>query len=194
MAEPKHPPVPGALSIIAEQLPRWWRDQQTADLRNTVESLVPQDAVDAGLMLLGGPGGKIARKAGAALVAGGASTDAQAGIYTALPSKLKGIVSELVRAARSAHPQGAIEFANNGVTGNVVRGVHEFVPASKLRFVDDGVAIHTHPEAGPAIPSLTDFELWRNQPTQRYLGVARPQQGGARVRCNHHPKTECITP
>lgn len=73
------PNVPGALSLIAEHLPKWWADEGTKDLRDGLSNFVPTDAVDAGLMLVGGPGGKMARKAGAALIAGGASTDAGAG-------------------------------------------------------------------------------------------------------------------
>jgi hypothetical protein len=51
-----------------------------------VDLLLPQDAVDVGMMLV--PGGKIARKAGAALIAGGASTDTEAGVMKEVLKKL----------------------------------------------------------------------------------------------------------
>ncbi len=178
MASPEHPKVPGALSLIAEQLPKWWSDPQTADLRQGVGMVVPQDAVDAGMMLLGGPGGKLARKVGAGLIAGGASTDANAGIYSTLPSKLKGIVEELANLARAAHPKASIEFANNGVNGQTVRGIEEAVHPSQLKFTDYGTALHTHPAEGPSLPSFKDFEEWSKQPAQQYLGVVRPQETG----------------
>jgi hypothetical protein len=56
------------------------RAKQAAEIG--AELVFPQDAVDVGMMLV--PGGKIARKVGAALIAGGASTDADAGVLKIL--------------------------------------------------------------------------------------------------------------
>jgi hypothetical protein len=46
---------------------------------NVLKALAPQDAVDLGLMVMGGPGGKLARRAGSALIAAGAAPEAEAG-------------------------------------------------------------------------------------------------------------------
>lgn len=56
------------------------RAKQAAEIG--AELVFPQDAVDVGMMLI--PGGKVARKLGAALIAGGASTDADAGVLKML--------------------------------------------------------------------------------------------------------------
>ncbi len=60
-----------------------------------VDLLLPQDAVDVGMMLV--PGGKIARKAGAALIAGGASTDTEAGV-------MKEVLKKLLKKEKVDHP------------------------------------------------------------------------------------------
>lgn len=57
------------------------------------KALMPQDAVDAGLMMFGGPLGKAGRKLGAALIAGGAATDAEAG--NIIPAVLTGMRKHL---------------------------------------------------------------------------------------------------
>lgn len=173
------PNVPGALSLIAEHLPKWWADEGTKDLRDGLSNFVPTDAVDAGLMLVGGPGGKMARKAGAALIAGGASTDAEAGIFKKLPGELRGLVRLLAANAKKADPaEAAIEFANNGLGGKLARGGHGVVDSSKLVFNPNGAALHTHGYAEQALPSFKDFETWAAQPAQKYLGVVKPSRQG----------------
>ena len=134
--------------------------------------LLPQDTVDVGLMLL--PGGKVARKVGAGLVAGGAATDAEAGVFRTLPRGLKAMAERLGLLAREADPEAAVEFANQG--SDIVRGAKNAVTG--LRYEPGGTALHTHGYGERVSPSSDDLEEWADRALQKYYGVVRPEKGG----------------
>lgn len=74
--------------------------------------LIPQDAVDLGLMLV--PGGKVARKAGAALIAGGAAGEAEAGgagLAKRTIRSLGDLVDEYVRKVRHIDELGTPTYS-----------------------------------------------------------------------------------
>ena len=67
-----------AWDVISQQLPQWWADPQTKDLREGIQAVVPTTPLDLGMMMLGGPTGGMAKKVGAGLMAAGTG-DAEAG-------------------------------------------------------------------------------------------------------------------
>lgn len=133
------PKVPGALSIIAEQLPKWWNDPGSEGLKGTVETMIPQDAIDLGLMVAGGPGGKLARKAGVALMGAGASTDAQAGnIIPAVLTGMKKFLPELMVDLRKGASRSELmqKYGMFPLTHNAVDVVEHLPTPGSARVLD----------------------------------------------------------
>jgi len=133
------PKVPGALSIIAEQLPKWWNDPGSEGLKGTVETMIPQDAVDLGLMVAGGPGGKLARKAGVALMGAGASTDAEAGnIIPAVLTGMKKFLPELMVDLRKGASRSELmqKYGMFPLTHNAVDVVEHLPTPGSARVLD----------------------------------------------------------
>ena len=69
-----------AWDVISQQLPQWWADPQTKDLRESIQSVVPTTPLDLGMMMLGGPTGGMAKKVGAGLIAAGTGEAEAAGL------------------------------------------------------------------------------------------------------------------
>lgn len=112
--------------------------------------LLPQDAVDVGLGLAMGPGGKLARKAGAALIAGGAAGEAEAG------------GSRLVKHGANAMGGLVQKYADGGLVGsNIYNSDAMQDPASAYRFADGGQAgdVRAYADGGLVANSHTaDFD------------------------------------
>lgn len=133
------PKVPGAFSIIAEQLPKWWKEPSSEGLKGTVETMIPQDAVDLGLMVAGGPGGKLARKAGVALMGAGASTDAEAGnIIPAVLTGMKKFLPELMVDLRKGASRSELmqKYGVFPLTHNAVDVVEHLPTPGSARVLD----------------------------------------------------------
>jgi hypothetical protein len=168
------------------------------DLPRAAEYLLPQDAVDAGLMLL--PVGKVARKLGTALIAGGATTEAQAGAGKAAASGLARLrellareapaqsqsVRNAVSAAGLANKEAAVVGAADApIGGRVVLGEYaEVLPnaADRAQALLSGRPVldaHTHPRGTFGVrPSKEDFAYWRDN----YGAQVRSQPGPRELR------------
>jgi hypothetical protein len=77
--------IRNSLGVIGNELPKWWDDPNTADLRNTIgmakSAIVPESPSDAALMAMGIPRiAKPVKGALAALSAASYSPDAEAGL------------------------------------------------------------------------------------------------------------------
>lgn len=68
-----------ALSVLRQELPKWWKDPQQEDFRDTLGMFVPQDSVDLALSVAGGPFPKLAKKIALGVGAMGMAGDAEAG-------------------------------------------------------------------------------------------------------------------
>lgn len=145
--------------------------------------LLPHDAVDVGLMLL--PGGKAARKAGAALIAGGASSEAEAGGVSKLattgltklrallmreaPEQVESVREALRRSARTGKEHAVVGAADRPVGGSVTGGERFQVAPSAMdrrnALMSDRPVLdmHTHPSGTFAVrPSPEDFAYYRD--------------------------------
>jgi len=78
-----------ALNVIAQELPKWWRDPGTEELRNIVEMVVPQTPSDLALTLMGGPGGKALKSALGTAAAVTYSPESEAGTGSTLSKMLR---------------------------------------------------------------------------------------------------------
>jgi hypothetical protein len=147
------------------------------------EMIIPQTPMDAGLMLI--PGGKIARKAGAALIGLDAS-DAEAGGLSALrkfrelinreaPEQAKKIREALLRTQQTGREHSVIGLANEGGESVITRGTNDSVlpntfdlrTAKRAPGSPTIVDFHTHPGQGYSIfetaPSRKDFEFYATE-------------------------------
>ena len=142
------------------------------------EMLIPQTPMDAGLMLI--PGGKIARKAGAALIALDAG-DAEAGGLSSLmkllskeaPAQAKSIREALGRAYTKDVEHSVIGSSDRGPAGSIMSGDWDSVQPNQLdiqRALKSDKSIvdfHTHPQGGQAAfdiaPSESDFRFYSNE-------------------------------
>jgi hypothetical protein len=142
------------------------------------EMLIPQSAFDAGLMLI--PGGKVARKAGAALIALDAG-DAQAGGLSSLmkllskeaPAQAKSIREALNRAYTKDVEHSVVGSSDRGPAGSIMSGDWDSVQPNQLdiqRALKSDKSIvdfHTHPQGGQAAfdiaPSESDFRFYSNE-------------------------------
>jgi hypothetical protein len=142
------------------------------------EMLIPQTPMDAGLMLI--PGGKIARKAGAALIALDAG-DAQAGGLSSLmkllskeaPAQAKSIREALNRAYTKDVEHSVVGSSDRGPAGSIMSGDWDSVQPNQLdiqRALKSDKSIvdfHTHPQGGQAAfdiaPSESDFRFYSNE-------------------------------
>ena len=170
------------------------------------EMLIPQTPMDAGLMLI--PGGKIARKAGAALIALDAG-DVEAGGLSALrkfrelinreaPEQANKIREALRLTKQTGREHSVIGLANEGGESVITRGTESSVMPNSfdLRTAKSApgsptiVDFHTHPSEGYSIfqtaPSRKDFEFYsREYPSKagrdlRTLVAVPPTKDGAR--------------
>jgi hypothetical protein len=141
--------------------------------------VLPKDAVDIGLMALPVAGNM--RKLGAALIAGGATTDAEAGGLSALmrllskeaPAQARQIREALGRAYTSNVEHSVVGSADKGPAGSIVSGTYDSVAPNQLdiaRALKSNGSIadfHTHPTIGqPAFdisPSSSDFRFASNE-------------------------------
>ena len=142
------------------------------------EMLIPQSAFDAGLMLI--PGGKVARKAGAALIALDAG-DAKAGGLSSLmkllskeaPAQAKSIREALGRAYTKDVEHSVVGSSDRGPAGSIMSGDWDSVQPNQLdiqRALKSDKSIvdfHTHPQGGQAAfdiaPSESDFRFYSNE-------------------------------
>lgn len=69
----------GAWNVIREELPKFLNEDQAEGFRGVLSALVPQDLTDVGLMVAGGPFGKLAKMGGLALAGAAYSPEAEAG-------------------------------------------------------------------------------------------------------------------
>ena len=147
--------------------------------------LLPQDAVAVGLGLAMGPGGKLARKAGAALIAGGAADEAQAGGLSALaklrallareaPEQAATIREALRQSARTGNEASVVGTANIPRKSSITIGIPDTVVpnasdrAAALDYAKPGQGIidfHTHPVGSDDArflvrPSSTDLNYY----------------------------------
>ena len=141
--------------------------------------VLPKDAVDVGLMAL--PVAGTMRKLGAALIAGGATTDAEAGGLSALmrllskeaPAQARQIREALGRAYTTNLEHSVVGSADKGPAGSIVSGTYDSVAPNQLdiaRALKSNGSIadfHTHPTIGqPAFdisPSSSDFRFASNE-------------------------------
>jgi hypothetical protein len=147
------------------------------------EMLIPQSAFDAGLMLI--PGGKIARKAGAALIGLDAS-DAEAGSLSALkkfrdlikreaPEQANQIREALLRTMRTGKEHSVIGLADEGGESVITKGTDSSVlpntfdlrAAKRAPGSSAIVDFHTHPGQAYSIfetaPSPKDFQFYSTE-------------------------------
>lgn len=146
------------------------------------EMVFPQSLTDAGLMLI--PGGKIARKAGAALIGLDAS-DAEAGGLSALrkfrelinkeaPEQAKKIREALRLTNQTGREHSVIGLANEGGESVITRGTESAVLPNSFdlrtaRRAPGSPAIvdfHTHPGQGTIFetaPSRQDFQFYATE-------------------------------
>jgi len=154
------------------------KDAMTKAAKFAAETLVPQTLFDAGLMLI--PGGRVARKAGAALMALDAG-DAEAGGLSALmrllskeaPAQARQIREALGRAYTSNVEHSVVGSADKGPVGSIVSGTYDSVApnqfdiARALKSNGSIADFHTHPTIGqPAFdvsPSSSDFRFASNE-------------------------------
>jgi hypothetical protein len=170
------------------------------------EMTIPQSLTDAGLMLI--PGGKIARKAGAALIAAEAG-DAEAGGLSAIkkfmdmakreaPEQAKQIREALLRTLQTGREHSVIGLANEGGESVITRGTNDSVlpntfdlrTAKRAPGSPTIVDFHTHPGQGYSIfetaPSRKDFEFYATEyPSKagrdlRTMIAVPPTRNGAR--------------
>lgn len=141
--------------------------------------VLPKDAVDVGLMAL--PVAGNIRKLGAALIAGGATTDAEAGNLSALmrllskeaPAQARQIREALGRAYTANVEHSVVGSADKGPVGSIVSGTYNSVFPNQLdiaRALKSNGSIadfHTHPANASAAfdisPSLDDFKFASNE-------------------------------
>jgi len=142
------------------------------------EMIIPQTPMDAGLMLI--PGGKIARKAGAALIGLDAS-DAEAGSLSSLmkliskeaPAQAKTIREALGKAFSKDLEHSVVGSSDRGPAGSIMSGdwdsvkPNQFDIARAIKSDRPIVDFHTHPRAGQAAfdiaPSEGDFRFYSNE-------------------------------
>ena len=166
------------------------------------EMLIPQTAMDAGLMLI--PGGKIARKAGAALIALDAG-DAEAGGLSSLmkllskeaPEQANKIREALRLTKQTGREHSVIGLANEGGESVITRGSESAVlpnsfdlrTAKRAPGSPTIVDFHTHPGQGTIFetaPSRQDFQFYSSEyPSKagrdlRTLVAVPPTKDGAR--------------
>lgn len=170
------------------------------------EMMFPQSLTDAGLMLI--PGGKVARKAGAALIAIDAG-DAEAGSLSALkkfrdmirreaPEQANQIREALLRTQQTGREHSVIGLANEGGESVITRGTNDSVlpntfdlrTAKRAPGSPTIVDFHTHPGQGYSIfetaPSRKDFEFYATEyPSKagrdlRTMIAVPPTRDGAR--------------
>lgn len=93
------------------------------------DAVIPQDAVDVGLMMVVGPGGKLVKKAGAALAASG-SSDADAGTLARVLSKLPGKMNSNFRALAKTYfdkyPETGAVYSDDAIV-RALQGKNKFV-------------------------------------------------------------------
>jgi hypothetical protein len=141
--------------------------------------VLPKDAVDVGLMAL--PFAGNIRKLGAALIAGGATTDAEAGGLSALmrllskeaPAQARQIREALGRAYTSNVEHSVVGSADKGPAGSIVSGTYDSVApnqfdiARALKSNGSIADFHTHPAIGQTAfdisPSSSDFRFASNE-------------------------------
>ena len=141
--------------------------------------VLPKDAVDVGLMAL--PVAGNIRKLGAALIAGGATTDAEAGGLSALmrllskeaPAQARQIREALGRAYTSNIEHSVVGSADKGPAGSIVSGTYDSVAPNQFdiaRALKNSGSIadfHTHPTIGQTAfdisPSSSDFRFASNE-------------------------------
>jgi len=141
--------------------------------------VLPKDAVDVGLMAL--PVAGNIRKLGAALIAGGAATDAEAGNLSALmrllskeaPAQARQIREALGRAYTSNVEHSVVGSADKGPVGSIVSGTYDSVApnqfdiARALKSNGPIADFHTHPTIGQTAfdvsPSSSDFRFASNE-------------------------------
>lgn len=161
------------------------------------EYLLPQDALDLGLMLL--PGGKIARKVGSALIAGGATTEAEAGAAKKLattgiaklrellqresPEQAAAVRQALRESARTGKEVSVIGAADRPVGGRLVVGERDqVVPSAADRsaaLLSDRPVLdmHTHPQGTMGVrPSKEDFAYYRDKYGSQIRSGAAPRE------------------
>ena len=161
------------------------------------EYLLPQDAVDLGLMVL--PGGKIARKVGAGLIAGGATTEAEAGAAKKLattglaklrellqresPEQAAAVRQALRESARTGKEVSVIGAADRPVGGRLVVGEREqVIPSAADRsasLLSDRpiLDMHTHPQGTMGVrPSKEDFAYYRDNYGSQVRSGATPRE------------------
>ena len=193
--EPRGYAEGGSISALEEDTldtfvaPRYRKQRATPSSKETkegmaeaakfaAEMLIPQTPMDAGLMLI--PGGKIARKAGAALIALDAG-DAEAGGLSSLmkllskeaPAQAKSIREALGRAYTKDLEHSVVGSSDRGPAGSIMSGDWDSVKPNQfdiVRAVKSNrpiVDFHTHPRSGQAAfdiaPSEGDFRFYSNE-------------------------------
>ena len=159
-----------AWDVISQQLPQWWADHQTKDLREGIQSVVPTTPLDLGMMMLGGPTGGMAKKVGAGLIAAGTG-DAEAGNF--IPAILTGAKKHL--------PEFMLDL-RKGLSRSELFQKYGLIPTT-LDAVDVVQHLPTPPQArlpGPSFSELSaaklsDFlnhpQLYEQSPSLKNLPV-----------------------
>ena len=175
----------GAWNVIREELPKFLNEDQAEGFRGVLSTLVPQDLTDAGLMVAGGPFGKLAKMGGLALAGAAYSPEAEAGGVTmSLARYLKSLIAQGEMPRELLAPLRRMQSAarNTGNEHAMYQGTERLLTSNlpnKADIPSDAIfniqrypkslQAHTHPPKTDAAPGFDDLRTAAKSPKARAL-------------------------